>query len=89
MAASSDGCKRHSLPVNHGQADVFQEGGKRHRLSVAVLAYLVILAAGFNAFNILLGHYVQVNLGDLLLNSVICMAVWLARGNLAKVVITE
>ena len=41
----------------------------------------VILAAGFNAFNILLGHYVQVNLGDLLLNSVICMAVWLARGN--------
>lgn len=47
------------------------------------------LAAGFNAFNILLGHYVQVNLGDLLLNSVICMAVWLARGNLAKVVITE
>ncbi|CZZ39688.1 MULTISPECIES: phage holin family protein [Enterobacter] len=54
-----------------------------------MLAYLVILAAGFNAFNILLGHYVQVNLGDLLLNSVICMAVWLARGNLAKVVITE
>ena len=67
----------------------FRKEGKRHRLSVAVLAYLVILAAGFNAFNILLGHYVQVNLGDLLLNSVICMAVWLARGNLAKVVITE
>ena len=62
----------------------FRKEGKRHRLSVAV-----ILAAGFNAFNILLGHYVQVNLGDLLLNSVICMAVWLARGNLAKVVITE
>lgn len=81
MAASFDGCKRHSLPVNHGQADVFRKEGKRHRLSVAVLAYLVILAAGFNAFNILLGHYVQVNLGDLLLNSVICMAVWLARGN--------
>ena len=67
----------------------FRKEGKRHRLSVAVLAYLVILAAGFNAFNILLGHYVQVNLGDLLLNSVICMAMWLARGNLAKVVITE
>lgn len=67
----------------------FRKEGKRHRLSVAVLAYLVILAAGFNAFNILLGHYVQVNLGDLLLNSVICMSVWLARGNLAKVVITE
>ncbi|WP_395263264.1 phage holin family protein [Enterobacter hormaechei subsp. xiangfangensis] len=67
----------------------FRKEGKRHRLSVAVLAYLVILAAGFNAFNILLGHYVQVNLGDLLLNSVICMAVWLAHGNLAKVVITE
>ena len=67
----------------------FRKEGKRHRLSVAVLAYLVILAAGFNAFNILLGHYVQVNLGDLLLNSGICMAVWLARGNLAKVVITE
>lgn len=39
----------------------FRKEGKRHRLSVAVLAYLVILAAGFNAFNILLGHYVQVN----------------------------
>lgn len=38
----------------------FRKEGKRHRLSVAVLAYLVILAAGFNAFNILLGHYVQV-----------------------------
>ena len=53
----------------------FRKEGKRHRLSVAVLAYLVILAAGFNAFNILLGNYLQVNLGDLLLNSVICMAV--------------
>ncbi|ELP0656808.1 phage holin family protein, partial [Enterobacter hormaechei] len=28
----------------------FRKEGKRHRLSVAVLAYLVILAAGFNAF---------------------------------------
>ena len=42
----------------------FRKEGKRHRLSVAVLAYLVILAAGFNAFNILLGHYVQVNLAS-------------------------
>ncbi|EPL5321867.1 phage holin family protein [Citrobacter sp. Cf084] len=49
----------------------------------------MILAAGFTAFRILLGHYTHVDPGELFLNAAIFIAVWRAHGNLAKVVRTD
>ncbi|MCS2155487.1 phage holin family protein [Scandinavium sp. H11S7] len=67
----------------------FSKAGKRSRFGVAFIAYLLILAAGGTAFRILMGQYVHVDPAELVLNSVMCAAIWLARGNLARVVITE
>ena len=63
----------------------FSKNGKRHRPAVAWMAYMMILAAGFTAFRILYGNYLQVDPGELMLNIAICIAVWRSRGNLAKV----
>ena len=63
----------------------FSKNGKRHRPAVAWMAYMMILAAGFTAFRILYGKYLQVDPGELMLNIAICIAVWRSRGNLAKV----
>ncbi|ELK1314685.1 phage holin family protein [Leclercia sp.] len=63
----------------------FSKSGKRHRPGVTLMAYLMILAAGFTAFRILYGKYLQVDPGELMLNVAICVAVWRSRGNLAKV----
>ena len=63
----------------------FSKSGKRHRPAVAWMAYMMILAAGFTAFRILYGKYLQVDPGELMLNIAICIAVWRSRGNLAKV----
>lgn len=65
----------------------FSKSGKQHRPGIACMAYLLILSAGFTSFRILLGHYSQVDPGELFLNAAICLAVWLAKGNLAKVII--
>lgn len=63
----------------------FSKSGKRHRPAVAWMAYMMILAAGFTAFRILYGKYLQVDPGELMLNIAICIAVCRSRGNLAKV----
>ncbi|MEG1111404.1 MAG: phage holin family protein [Hafnia sp.] len=67
----------------------FSKAGKTHRPGYAWMAYLLILSAGFTAFRILLGHYSNVDPGELFLNLAICIAVWRAKGNLAKVVRAE
>ncbi|EOH0525695.1 phage holin family protein [Klebsiella aerogenes] len=64
----------------------FSKSGRRHRPAVAVMAYLIILSAGYIAFSILFGKYLQVDPGELFLNIGVCIAVWRADGNLAKVV---
>lgn len=67
----------------------FSKVGKTHRPGYAWMAYLLILAAGFTAFRILLGHYTHVDPGELFLNAAIFIAVWRVHGNLAKVVRTD
>lgn len=62
----------------------FNKAGKSRRFGVSVFAYLIILAAGYIAFRIISGYYVQVDPGELMLNAMVCIAVWLAGGNLAK-----
>lgn len=67
----------------------FSKTGRRHRPGYAWMAYFLILSAGFTAFRILLGHYSNVDPSELFLNLAICIAVWRAKGNLAKVVRAE
>ena len=67
----------------------FSKAVKTHRPGYAWMAYLLILSAGFTAFRILLGHYTNVDPGELFLNAAICIVVWRAKGNLAKVIRTE
>ena len=67
----------------------FSKEGKAHRPGYAWMAYLLILSAGFTSFRILLGQYTLVDPGELFLNAAICIAVWRAKGNLAKVIRTE
>ena len=67
----------------------FSKSGKQHRPGYAWMAYLLILSAGFTSFRIFLGHYTYVDPGELFLNAAICIAVWRAKGNLAKVVRAE
>lgn len=64
----------------------FDKRGKDHRPMVAILAYLVILSAGYTAFRILMGRYVQADPGEFMLNLTVCISVWLSGGNLAKFV---
>lgn len=66
----------------------FNKTGKSYRRGVSLFAYLIILSAGYTAFRIIHGDYMQVDSGELMLNTTICIAVWLAGGNLAKFVRT-
>ncbi|MGQ7114372.1 phage holin family protein, partial [Escherichia sp. TWPC-MK] len=42
-------------------------------------------ATAFTAFRIWHGDYVQVDYGELIVNLVVCIAVWRARGNIARI----
>lgn len=65
----------------------FQRNGRRHRRLMALLAYVIILAAGYISFRIWFGQYIHVDPAELLLNFTICVAVWRARGNIAQTVV--
>ena len=65
----------------------FQRNGRRHRRLMAVLAYIIILAAGYISFRIWFGQYVRVDPAELLLNFTILIAVYRARGNIAQAVV--
>ncbi|HID7510847.1 TPA: phage holin family protein [Enterobacter hormaechei] len=47
-----------------GRLMFFRKSGETHRPGVAWMAYLLILAAGFTAFRIILGHYSYVDPGE-------------------------
>lgn len=64
----------------------FNKTGKSYRRGVSLFAYLIILSAGYTAFRIIHGDYMQVDPGEFMLNTTVCVAVWLAGGNLAKFV---
>ncbi|MFB0711454.1 phage holin family protein [Buttiauxella noackiae] len=62
----------------------FQRNGRRHRRIMAWLAYVVILAAAYIPFRIWFGQYSHVDPAELLINSMVCLAVWSANGNIAQ-----
>jgi CHASE2 domain-containing sensor protein len=63
----------------------FQRNGRRHRRLMALLAYIIILAAGYISFRIWFGQYIHVDPAELLLNFTICVAVWRAGGNIGQI----
>ncbi|MGB7799824.1 phage holin family protein [Buttiauxella sp.] len=62
----------------------FQRNGRRHRKVLAWLAYIFILAAAYIPFRIWFGHYTGVDPAELLINFMVCIAVWRANGNIAQ-----
>lgn len=63
----------------------FRKRSLRRRRQMQFLAYGLILAPAFTAFRIWHGDYVQVDYGELVINLVVCIAVWRARGNIARI----
>ena len=64
-----------------------QRNGRRYRRLMAVLAYIIILAAGYISFRIWFGQYTHVDPSEMLLNLTIFIAVYRARGNIAQAVV--
>ncbi|MFH2739977.1 phage holin family protein [Enterobacter hormaechei] len=63
----------------------FRKRGMRRRRLMELLAYALILAPAYTAFRIWHGDYVQVDYGETLINIVVCVAVWRAGGNIARI----
>ncbi|EPW5280259.1 phage holin family protein [Yersinia enterocolitica] len=64
---------------------MFYQKTGRYRFFYSVLAYLVILAAGWIVIRICYGQYYGTDPAELLLNLSFCLAIWSAGGNIAKV----
>jgi len=65
----------------------FRRNGCRYRLLMAGIAYTIILAAGYIAFSIWLDLYLYVDPAEVVLNIAICVAIWRANGNIARLVV--
>lgn len=63
---------------------LFRRGDASHRPYAAVLAYLVIVAAGAVPLLTMLGSAPLVSFPQLLFNAVLCLAVFAVRGNLVE-----
>lgn len=65
----------------------FKRNGCRFRRFMGVIAYAIILAAGYIAFSIWLDLYLYVDPAEVVLNIAICVAIWRANGNIARLVV--
>lgn len=63
----------------------FRKREGRHRPGMAWLAYGLILGSAWVSFRIWHGNYVQVDYGELVMNVFVCVIVWRARGNVARI----
>ncbi|MGY2800345.1 uncharacterized membrane protein (DUF2068 family) [Ewingella americana] len=64
----------------------FRKNGATHRRWAAWLAYLLILIYGHVPLRFLFDHYDGTRWAILLLNLVICIAIFAVRGNVAKII---
>lgn len=67
-----------------GRLMFYQKTGRFH-FWLSLLAYGMILACAWTAFRIGWGQYTQVDAGEILMNFFLCVAVWRAGGNIAKI----
>lgn len=66
----------------------FQGKGKPNRI-MAVIAYLLIIALSWTTFRILYGQYVQIDISEIFIDLLVCVAVWRAKGNVAHIASSE
>lgn len=65
----------------------FRRNGSRFRLGIAWIAYGIILASGFIAFSTWLNYYTSVHPAEVILNITVCVAIWRANGNIARIAV--
>nr|DAX06372.1 MAG TPA: hypothetical protein [Caudoviricetes sp.] len=65
---------------------LFRQGECQHKWSYSLLAYLLIVATGIISIQILMHQYTHVHFWEVVINSIVCISVYMARGNVAKVV---
>ncbi|CAH6661265.1 phage holin family protein [Pseudocitrobacter vendiensis] len=63
----------------------FRKRSMRRRRLMELLAYGLILAPAYTAFRIWHGDYAQLDYGELIINVVLCIAIWRARGNISRI----
>ncbi|AOY00088.1 phage holin family protein [Jeongeupia sp. USM3] len=63
----------------------YRRDGARHRVLISMLAYVLIVATGTVALRTLLGLYhAPVDPSEVVINAVLCFAVFGVRGNVAE-----
>lgn len=66
----------------------FQGKGHPNKL-MAAIAYLMIVAFAWTVFRIIYGQYVQVDISEIFIDLIVCVAVWRAKGNVAHLMGTS
>ncbi|MFW0973703.1 phage holin family protein [Leclercia pneumoniae] len=64
---------------------MFFQGKGRTNRRMAFIAYCMILAFAWTAFRIAYGQYVQVDISEIFIDFLVCIAVWRAKGNVAHI----
>lgn len=65
---------------------LFRQGRCQHKWSYSILAYILIVATGIISIQILMHQYSHVHFWEVVINSIVCVSVYMAQGNVAKVV---
>lgn len=65
---------------------LFRQGECAHKWSYSILAYILIVASGIISIQILMHQYTHVYIWEVIMNSIICVGVFMARGNVAKLI---
>lgn len=65
---------------------LFRQRGCQHKWSYSILAYILIVATGIISIQILMHQYSHVHFWEVIINSIVCVSVFMAQGNVAKIV---
>ncbi|EJL93506.1 Protein of unknown function (DUF754) [Herbaspirillum sp. CF444] len=72
-----------------GRLMFYRKKHARHKVHMSVVAYLLLVAYGWTAIRILTGEYLSpVDWSDLAVNAAVLLAVFYAKGNIARFLMT-
>ncbi|PVZ79521.1 phage holin family protein [Serratia sp. S1B] len=63
---------------------LYSRSGSAHKPFISITAYLLIVAAGSVPIRALMGDYPAHDISETVINSILCIAVFMVRGNLAQ-----
>ncbi|WP_293813813.1 phage holin family protein [uncultured Aquitalea sp.] len=63
----------------------YRRDGARHKPVMAWLAYVLVVATGWVVIQAVFGRPIPVGMETLVINSVLCVAVWVTRGNVSAI----